>query len=123
MSMLRKVLGAQGVYFLITGVWPIVSITTFEAVTGPKTDDWLVQTVGGLAAAVGLSLFYGLRHRTVSAYIVFVAIATAAAFFLVDVIFSLRGIISKIYLIDAAVQAVLILLVATSAKWESKGSK
>ena len=28
----------QGLYCLITGVWPLVSIDTFQAVTGPKTD-------------------------------------------------------------------------------------
>src|SRR5438270_11614006 len=38
----------QGVYYLLTGVWPLVSIDTFQMVTGPKTDLWLVQTVGAL---------------------------------------------------------------------------
>jgi hypothetical protein len=27
----------QGVYFVATGVWPLVSIRTFMAITGPKT--------------------------------------------------------------------------------------
>jgi hypothetical protein len=30
----------QGVYFLLTGVWPIVHLPSFLAVTGPKTDLW-----------------------------------------------------------------------------------
>jgi hypothetical protein len=28
----------QGLYFVITGVWPILSIRTFMMITGPKTD-------------------------------------------------------------------------------------
>jgi hypothetical protein len=39
----------QGGYFLFTGIWPLVSRRTFEAVTGPKKDFWLAQTVGVLA--------------------------------------------------------------------------
>ena len=46
----------QGVYFLLTGVWPLLSIRTFEAVTGPKVDRWLVKTVGLLVAVIGASL-------------------------------------------------------------------
>ncbi|MCI0462876.1 MAG: hypothetical protein L0Z62_38510 [Gemmataceae bacterium] len=26
----------QGVYYLLAGVWPLLSLGTFEAVTGPK---------------------------------------------------------------------------------------
>jgi hypothetical protein len=31
-------LWAQGLYYLATGVWPLVSIETFQRVTGRKTD-------------------------------------------------------------------------------------
>jgi hypothetical protein len=41
----------QGVYYLLTGVWPLPSIGSFQRVTGPKTDLWLVRTVGVLVAA------------------------------------------------------------------------
>jgi hypothetical protein len=58
------ILWVQGLYFLITGVWPIVHIDSFLAVTGPKTDHlntelgdhWLVITVGALIAAIAASL-------------------------------------------------------------------
>lgn len=38
----------QGLYYSISGIWPLLSIDTFMAVTGPKTDIWLVKTVGVL---------------------------------------------------------------------------
>ena len=47
---------AQGTYFFVTGVWPLLSMRTFEAVTGPKRDRWLVKTVGVLVAVIGASL-------------------------------------------------------------------
>jgi len=28
------------------GVWPLVSLRTFEGVTRPKVDSWLVKSVG-----------------------------------------------------------------------------
>src|SRR5215213_7149555 len=36
----------QAIFYIVSGVWPFVSIRSFEAVTGPKVDRWLVKTVG-----------------------------------------------------------------------------
>jgi hypothetical protein len=54
---------AQGLYYRVTGVWPLVNLRTFEAITGPKRDKWLVRTVGILAAAIGTGLWTGLRRN------------------------------------------------------------
>jgi hypothetical protein len=43
----------QGTYYLATGLWPLASMRSFEAVTGRKRDRWLVRTVGLLAVAFG----------------------------------------------------------------------
>jgi hypothetical protein len=53
----------QGVFFIATGVWPLFSFKTFEAVTGRKKEPWLVKTVGLLVSAVGLTLIRGRHHR------------------------------------------------------------
>ena len=49
----RALAAGQGAYFLITGLWPLFSLKTFYAVTGPKRDGWLVQTVGAMIACIG----------------------------------------------------------------------
>ena len=36
----------QGAYYVASGLWPIFHRRSFEAVTGPKKDWWLVVTVG-----------------------------------------------------------------------------
>jgi hypothetical protein len=48
----RRLIAFQAAYYLATGLWPLVHLPSFEAVTGPKTDDWLVHMVGLLAAVV-----------------------------------------------------------------------
>lgn len=76
--------------------------------TGPKTDDWLVHTVGLLAAAIGVALLTGGRRRVVSLETRLLAGAAAAAFGVIDVVYVLRGTIARIYLADAAAEALIL---------------
>ena len=62
----RRTATLQAAYFLVSGLWPIVSRPTFEAVTGPKTDYWLVRTVGGLACVIGTTLGVASYRNRVS---------------------------------------------------------
>src|SRR4051794_28324453 len=70
--LLTGLLWVQGVYYFVTGVWPLVSIETFQMVTGRKTDHlvtgreadhWLVMTVGVLIAAISLALLVAAWWR------------------------------------------------------------
>lgn len=99
----------QGIYFLITGVWPLFSIKTFMAVTGPKTDLWLVKTVGAVLAVIGAVLIVAGRGDEVTSAIALLAAGSAAALACVDVIYAARRVISPIYLADAAAEAALII--------------
>ena len=105
---MRSVLIVQGVYYLLTGIWPLVSIPTFEAVTGPKTDDWLVQTVGVLAATIGATLLVGSLRQPPNREMLTLAVLSILSFAAVDVVFVARGIISPVYLVDAALQVVFL---------------
>lgn len=98
----------QGIYFLLTGVWPLFSIHSFMAVTGPKTDVWLVKTVGAVLAVIGATLIVAGRGDEVTPAIALLAAASAAALAAVDVIYASRRVISSIYLADAAAEAALI---------------
>ena len=104
----RTVAMVQGGYFVVTGLWSILSIDSFQAVTGPKTDLWLVYTVGVLVTTIGSSLLLAAANRRVSAEIAYLGIGSALALGAIDVIFGLRGVISWIYLLDAAAQVGLI---------------
>lgn len=105
----RTAAALQGVFYLVTGVWPILHIHSFMAVTGPKVDLWLVKTVGALAAAIGLTLLGGARRKTPVWETGLLGMLSAAAFMLVDLIYVGIGQLSSVYLLDAAPEAVFVL--------------
>lgn len=78
-----------------------------EAVTGKKRDTWLVQTVGGLVAAIGAALLVGAREAP-SRALRTLGIASAAVLGAVDLYFAGKRQISPVYFGDAAVEAALI---------------
>jgi hypothetical protein len=98
----------QGVFYLATGVWPLLSIGTFERVTGPKVDRWLVKTVGVLVAVIGGVLLVAGRRRRVSDEVMLVAAGSAAGLAGIDLVYSGRGRISKVYLLDALGELALV---------------
>ena len=104
-----RLLAIQSAYYGVTGIWPILHLRSFEAVTGPKIDDWLVHMVGLLAAAIGLVLGAATaRNRVRSPEVVLLAATSAAAFAAIDLWYGLSGRISPVYLADAGVQIGLI---------------
>lgn len=111
-----KIAGAQGLYYLATGLWPLFNIRSFEAVTGPKREDWLVKTVGAVVTAIGAALTVSWKKGRASDETRVLGIASAAAFTLIDCTYVLKGRISPIYLLDAAAEAALIVAWCLPAK-------
>lgn len=105
---MRFVLRAQALYYGGTGLWPLVHLDSFERVTGPKHDDWLVQTVGALTLAIAAALFTGAGRKRIARETVVLACGSALAFGAVDVVFERMGILRPIYLADAGLQAALL---------------
>jgi hypothetical protein len=104
-----RLLAFQSGYYGVTGIWPILHLPSFEAITGPKTDDWLVHMVGLLAAAIGVVLGVATaRNRVRSPEVVLLAATSAAAFAAIDLWYGSSGRISPVYLADAGLQICLI---------------
>jgi hypothetical protein len=100
---------AQGSLYLATGLWPVFHLASFMAVTGPKTDYWLVQSFGVLVAAVGVVfLVRGIKRRVDPATLQF-GLATSLALAAIDFWFVMAGAISPIYLADGAVELLIAL--------------
>lgn len=110
---------AQGLYFLATGVWPLLSMRTFEAVTGPKTDRWLVKTVGVLVWVIGASLLAAGRRPRPDPPTALLAAGSAAGLGAIDVIYAARGRISRVYLLDAVLETLLVAAWLTTA-WRAR---
>ena len=109
----------QGSYYLATGIWPLVSIKSFQAVTGPKTDHlvtgreedhWLVMTVAALIVAIAIPLLHAAWRRAPSFDLAVLAIGVSIALAAVDTIYVTRGVLASIYLLDAAAEVVFLLL-------------
>jgi hypothetical protein len=108
-SLLLWVAWIYSVYFLVSGIWPVVHMRSFLAVTGRKTDLWLVRTVGLLITAIGLCIGVAAVEHQISLPILILAVASSGFLCLIDVIYVAKGVIAKIYLLDAAVEVVLII--------------
>jgi hypothetical protein len=100
----RRLAIGQGAFFIAAGLWPIVHLRSFEAVTGPKRERWLVKTVGALLAVAGTALAVAGRRRPELETAVLGA-GTAIALGAMDVWYAgRRRRISSVYLADAALE-------------------
>ncbi len=106
----RLALQVQATYYFLTALWPLVHLHSFMEVTGPKTDTWLVKTVAVLLLAITLHFFAVLYHQEQHWSVVVLAVATATALIAIDCYYSFTGVISGIYLLDAAAELALLVL-------------
>ena len=104
----RRVAAVQGIYFVITGLWPVLGIDSFQAVTGPKTDLWLVYAIGCLVAAIGAALLVAAGSGRTTPEVAVLAVGSAVALAGIDLEFVVRGVISWVYLLDAAAEVALV---------------
>lgn len=98
----------QGIYFFVTGIWPLLSMRTFLMVTGPKTDLWLVKTVGMILAVIGAVLILAQINAEINTSIIVLAIGSAISLAIVEFIYVAKRVISPIYLGDAVAELILI---------------
>lgn len=105
---MKLLLAVQSAYYFITAIWPLVHIKSFMIVTGPKTDIWLVKTVGALLVPVSLAIALPLFVETPLLTATLLAAGCCIAFISIDVYYSLNGTISKVYLLDAVAQGILL---------------
>jgi hypothetical protein len=110
-SLIAWVALLQGIYYTLTGLWPLLHMRSFLAVTGPKQDLWLVRTVAILIGVIGITLIVAAARRLASdPSIMVLALGSAAGLGTIDVVYPIKKVIPKIYLLDALAEAILIAL-------------
>jgi hypothetical protein len=100
----RGIAAIQAAYYLPTALAPFLSRRGFEAVTGPKLEWWLVQTVGALVGVIGGTLAVASRGDAQSDELFALGFGTAVALGTIDVVHVARRRISPVYLVDAAAE-------------------
>jgi hypothetical protein len=107
---------AQGVFDVLTGVWPLVHMRSFTAVTGPKREHWLVKTAGVLIAAIGGALTAAGKRRRVTPEVAFLAAGSAFGLAAIDMVYVAKRRISPVYLADAIVELGLVVAWAAAPR-------
>jgi hypothetical protein len=110
MMNLNRIAILQGAFWALTGVWPLVHMPSFIWVTGPKTDLWLVRTVGILITVIGLVLLSAGVRKHVTGEIKWLGIGGAAGMAFIDFYYSLNDVIWNIYMLDGVLEIIFILI-------------
>ena len=98
----RKVAIAQGVFNLVGGAWPVVSVRSFEWVYGRKRDIFLQKTVGGLLVSIGCIQLMGAHSADQMPSVRRIGIATAVTLLAIDLVYIPKGEMRWTYWHDAA---------------------
>tara|TARA_R110002020_G_scaffold208575_2_gene414406 strand:+ start:532 stop:918 length:387 start_codon:yes stop_codon:yes gene_type:complete len=106
----NSLLKVQGIYYLLTGIWPVLSMETFLWVTGPKSDLWLVIVVGTLITVNGATFIYSSLFQKRNIAVGFLAAVMALALAILEILFYAQGIISPVYLLDATLELCLFIV-------------
>lgn len=99
----------HGVFYILSGGWALVGIESFQMITGPKTDLWLVRTVGSLLTLTGILLLVGACRRRVSVELAVIALGQNLILSAIALVYVWKGVILSIYLFDAMVQTTMAL--------------
>lgn len=106
--MLETIAISQAIYYFLTGAWSLLHIESLMAITG--RDIWLIKTIGILIIVIGVSLFVAVLNLELSKPIFVLGIGSATSFACIDFYYVARRIISKVYLLDAFAQGIIIIL-------------
>lgn len=98
----------QAVAYSIAAVWALVDINSFMAVTGMKTDIWLVKTVALLLLATSAVLVTAVYYKEITMPVAVLALSNAAVLASVDIYYTMNDTISRIYLLDAGMEVVFL---------------
>ncbi len=98
----RLLMLLQGIYYVATGLWPLVHVSSFEAITGPKRDKFTLHTAGSLIVIVGAFLLAASKERQPDPR--FAALGVSAAIALASVVAAHARRIRPVYWLEAIVE-------------------
>lgn len=110
MNRLRLLALLQGIYYAATGLWPLLHMPSFLAITGPKQDLWLVNTVGVLVLVIAVVLLFAAARRVVAPEVRLLGAGSAAGLATIEFYYGLAGQVWPVYLLDGVLELILVLL-------------
>lgn len=95
---------AHGLFNVVGGGWPLVSLRSFEWVFGKKHEVYLEMTIGGLMVSSGLSQLQSHPSNQGIDHARRLGLAVATTLLAIDLIYVGKGTIRKTYLLDALIE-------------------
>lgn len=105
---------AHGLFNVVGGLWPLLGMRSFERVSGPKVDRWLVQTVAALMVSNGVTQLAAASSPEGVRLARLLGLGTAGVLAGIDLRYAPAGRISKVYLLDAAAELGWVVLWSTT---------
>src|SRR5687768_3239458 len=105
-KMFYTLLWIQGIYTLITAVWPLLHIESFVKVTGPKTDIWPVKTVAVLLVAISVCFISNIFIKTNKLPVILLALTSCIGLICIDFYYTSNDVISWVYMLDGILQII-----------------
>jgi len=99
---------AQGIYYLLRGLWSLLHLGAVETLTETRHDLWLSQEVGALVLVIGAALCLAAYRRQGSPELMVIALGSALGMGVIELIFILHHRISALYLLDVIIQFSLV---------------
>lgn len=94
----------EGIFYLLTGLWPLLHFSSFLSVMGFKTDIWMVVTVGALLTLNGLLFLMESLSPFISKAVLAAAVAVPVILLWIDLFYVFSGVISPAYIVDAVIE-------------------
>lgn len=103
---------AQGVYYALAGLWPLVLVHVFSSTAGETM--WLSQVAGVLMLVIGATLCIAAYRGNRTVEIWTLGLGSAGGLLALELASIVQGGISPAYLIDAFLQASIVGLWVTN---------
>ena len=99
----------HALYFLATGLWPVLDINSFVFFTGAETDIWMAKALGLLMSIIGLLLISAIIRNKLIMELIMLIIFSAFAIAGVEFYYGWNDMIPEIFLLDSTVEFFFIL--------------
>lgn len=110
----RFVMLIQGVYYTVTGIWPLIDVHSFEVVTGKKKDKFTLRTTAILITVIGVILTWGSRLKKPAPGFTALGASSAAALASMEILHSNQ--IRPVYLAESVLEILLAILLVLPSR-------
>jgi hypothetical protein len=117
---LKTLFQFQGLYFLFSGLWPILHMPSFLFVTGPKTDLWLVKTVGALIIVISIPLLVAAARKKEDVELFLLSAGSAFTIACIELVYVSLKRISIVYLLDALIEVGIVVFGILSLRIQAR---